>query len=353
MNTDGSGSAATTAATSPPSISPPHFTLNNYVGEVAVISMNDARLEKTNQQMESIHTIYKVFDGISATPADIRQQGGNCKMLCPAKSATGIWMAHRQIWEYMIHKGLPTVAIFEDDVVFTKDIASRLPAAMTELPPDWDIFYLGCLTCNSPSLLDIPICRKASIPFSQHLQIPSCVFGTEAYVLSRKGAQKLLETLKAEKGTVLHLDVWIQKYQNTIPPLFQIYALKPPVAFQNHEGFRNSSNKIPTPILLNHLVNLRYHPSDAYDGRTVSWLLSIQLAEIPPLFMIITGWWFVFFIFALLSNILFYGLALYLAIEILWMLTQNRMTIASLRGYVSLYIALLLGRGIRWAILRN
>jgi GR25 family glycosyltransferase involved in LPS biosynthesis len=324
-------------------IAPPHFSLNNYVGEVGVISMDEERMKTTRQEFEKIHTTFKLFNGVRATPTQIQEVSGGCTFLCPASSPVGIFLAHRQLWEYMLQTGLSSIAIFEDDVRFTKDIADVLPSAFKELPPDWDMVYLGCQTCYSRSLLDLPVCYRKSTPFSPHLNRPSCLFGGESYIVSRKGAQKLLEKIK---HLHLHFDFWLTLNRDA----FDIYALSPPVAFQDPLAYKTSQNMVRVPLLLNKLLDFQYHPNDPYDGRTLSWLLSLKKFESPFMHLVITGWWFIFLIVAFAFKRLFFLLILYLWAEMAYLAGANRLTPNVLQIYLSLMVAVFVGRIARYNI---
>lgn len=47
------------------------FSLNAYVPEVAVISMNPERLKKLTPEFEKINTVFRAFPGVRATDDDV------------------------------------------------------------------------------------------------------------------------------------------------------------------------------------------------------------------------------------------------------------------------------------------
>src|SRR5690625_6812205 len=52
-------------------------------------------------------------------------------------------MSHRNILIEMIKKGYENVLIFEDDILIQGNHVDRIEAALSELPNDWDLLYLG------------------------------------------------------------------------------------------------------------------------------------------------------------------------------------------------------------------
>jgi glycosyl transferase family 25 len=54
-------------------------------------------------------------------------------------------LSHRMVYEEMIRHSWNKVLIFEDDVLPLANVLDQLPAALEELPPGWELVYLGYL----------------------------------------------------------------------------------------------------------------------------------------------------------------------------------------------------------------
>jgi len=54
-------------------------------------------------------------------------------------------LSHRMVYEEMIKNNWSRVLILEDDVLPLYDQLDQLPVALQELPPDWELVYLGYL----------------------------------------------------------------------------------------------------------------------------------------------------------------------------------------------------------------
>jgi len=65
----------------------------------------------------------------------------------PSKPTIGIWESHRAVAADALKRGLRTIAVFEDDVQFSRHVRSgsvrEAGRVLARLPPDWMVFYLG------------------------------------------------------------------------------------------------------------------------------------------------------------------------------------------------------------------
>mgnify|MGYP006270388861 CR=1 FL=1 len=101
----------------------------------------------------------------------------------------GCYMSHYSIYEQIVASGLPYAIIFEDDAQIHPRIYTKIVRSVVEedgtYPPDWDVLLLGhwCKMCN-------PITRDYS-------QV-KYFWGLHGYMVSQRGAQKLLENREQE-----------------------------------------------------------------------------------------------------------------------------------------------------------
>lgn len=99
--------------------------------------------------------------------------------------AVGCSLSHFKAWEYLRSSSAPALVIFEDDSPVPVDFKKRLEKLLAELPAGgWDMvtFY------NTPYDGGLTGCSPSSEPWS------SCtsLMGAHAYMLSRRGADRLL-----------------------------------------------------------------------------------------------------------------------------------------------------------------
>ncbi len=124
----------------------------------------------------------------------------------------GAALAHRHVYEETVANGWRRVVVLEDDAVPLDAALSRLPDALGELPPGWDLCYLGYLKGEQVSamrraklasyvaLSRVGLCRwkphevprLRSAPFSPSLRRAGLHTHAHAYAVSLEGARKLL-----------------------------------------------------------------------------------------------------------------------------------------------------------------
>lgn len=165
-------------------------------------------------------------------------------------------LSHRHIYQAMLDNNWQHVLVFEDDVVPDEKNLSLLPAALSELPADWDLFYLGYLKNDKISfgaqlqniwykilatvgLSNMPVrMLKNRLPknFSQHLFKAGFHDCTHAYAVSLSAAKKLVK----EQTPV------IQRADNLLSLLVlngELNAFASKKFFFNQEVFTNTNEQ--------------------------------------------------------------------------------------------------------------
>jgi len=106
--------------------------------------------------------------------------------------------------------------IFEDDVEFFDDAYKNLEQTLTELPTDWDMFYLG-----------VNMDAYYAYQVSDHIAKLTGGFSTHAYAIRNTLFDKLIEVNK--NLSISHNDV---VYANQIIPMNNCYVSIPLIAGQ-------------------------------------------------------------------------------------------------------------------------
>lgn len=139
-----------------------------------------------------------------------RRLTGKARPLTPGE--VGAALSHRQIYEEIVRSGLRRAVVLEDDVAPREDDVASLPAAIGQLPDDWDFLYLGythyervgaverakrvAYLALSPLRL-VPwrpgeALRLHPRPWSENLRRAGYHDGAYAYAVSAEGARKLI-----------------------------------------------------------------------------------------------------------------------------------------------------------------
>jgi glycosyl transferase family 25 len=122
-------------------------------------------------------TAYNIKNGVRRSHHEIDRGG-----------AVGCSLSHFKAWEYLKNSSAPALIIFEDDSPIPVDFKERIEKLLSELPPGgWDMvtFYNTPYDGGLTGCTQVPGLQK---PWS------SCtsLMGAHAYMLSRRGADRLL-----------------------------------------------------------------------------------------------------------------------------------------------------------------
>lgn len=132
---------------------------------------------------------------------------------------SGCFKSHVRIWRNILEdEKLKHVLILEDDAVFSDNFKEVLDKALSELPDDFDILYLGASDDNGPYRLktdDFDVVCPSDHQWRTH-----------AYIVNRKVLPKLLE--KASK-----MYAAIDQVLVDVQPYIQCYSTMPYIVFQD------------------------------------------------------------------------------------------------------------------------
>lgn len=227
-----------------------------------------------------------VVDGRNLTKSELISNSTKFGRYFMTKGMIGCFLSHRNCWRECVESNQPLL-VFEDDVIlsksgeFSQKVSMALAALDKETGQNWDVLLLGALGCVHPSkyrygLNIIPsivggkwrktkqITSFVSVDDSHHandtsiIHIPLCPYGMHAYIISPRGAKKLLQ--KYSKASY-HVDVVSWGY-----PGLNIFALHPLLAWQT-----NSDTTIGGLVdLYNKFLKFSFLPkikADKYTGK--------------------------------------------------------------------------------------
>jgi len=99
--------------------------------------------------------------------------------------AVGASLSHFKAWEFLRNSTAPALIIFEDDSTVPVDFKAHMTTLLAELPAEWDIvtFY------NTPYEGGLSGCTAI---LAGNWSSCTSLMGAHAYMVSRRGAQRLL-----------------------------------------------------------------------------------------------------------------------------------------------------------------
>ena len=180
------------------------------------------------------------YERVSAETKPAEDMSTWMHTMCP-KGVGGSAASHRKIWKEVISKNLDMAMILEDDVRFVDGAMDELDKALEDLPEDFDILYVGSSGLNNAEiqepkdLLLYPVSLytgRTGKKISDRLVAPLAPYDIHAYIISNKGAKKLLE--QEQFLCFLDSDINITRGIN-------MYACSPSLASQADEEFGSHS----------------------------------------------------------------------------------------------------------------
>jgi GR25 family glycosyltransferase involved in LPS biosynthesis len=204
---------------------------------------------ETHPELENRVNRQPAYDGLSMELTEEMKSLFKPNDFFWKKAVTGCAMSHLNLWWKLVneHPDIHNYLIFEDDAKLEPDWESTLGASMAHVPEDYDVLYLGgILPPNRPgfnSLLE-PVTKyysriKKNQVFGQQeptRYFHSCAY---AYILSRKGALKIMKNIEEKGGYWTSADHMLCSPCDTM----NLYFLTPVVAkcFQDSDpAYANS-----------------------------------------------------------------------------------------------------------------
>lgn len=250
--------------------------------------------------VEHIHRIPAIY-GKDLSDQELQSNTTMLARMFATRGMIGCYLSHRLFWEKVASadESHSCQIVLEDDVVLHESFYEYVHEAVQtldtcpETKDTWDALILGGFGSIHPQgrrgMRDVnsllmgdsrkPRVISATEENASHnvtLHVPRRPFGTQAYVLSQRGAQKLLEHAWYAAG---HVDCVIWGIQD-----LNIACCDPLLAYQNVDFDSTIGSKswgpdawLPDTILV-----------DPYSKVTVKWALGEPLIKLPVLNRVLT-----------------------------------------------------------------
>jgi len=149
----------------------------------------DRRLERWQRMQRKfaehrMHSVrrFSAFDGES--------------MLLPASwthtpGAYGCLLSHLQVVSDARRRGVSSVLVFEDDVLFADQLETRFATAIAQLPSDWDMLFFGALHRDEPIKVSDNIARITQANSTFACALRSTVF--DAFIELNSQTEEVLD----------------------------------------------------------------------------------------------------------------------------------------------------------------
>lgn len=192
--------------------------INTFFGAVLVTNLERRpdRLESVSEELEKFNieaSRLPAVDGHALFPELPKLKAG-------WKGST--W-THLNGLLYAKQNNLKNILILEDDVRFSEEYFHLLESMFSELPADWDMFYVGANDKHPETVL---------LPYSEHLRKANFLLTTHAYSVNARCFDFLIEHLSSNLESAMVIDVLYTRVQ----PQLNCFMATPNLAWQE-EGY--------------------------------------------------------------------------------------------------------------------
>ena len=317
--------------------------MEKYVDNVYLINMDKdtERLEKVTKECKKFNINFERFNGVN--PLKLSKKELNkyvsktCQNICP-NGIIGCGVSHMKIYEDALKNNYKNILVLEDDVYFDDELYEELNKAMTELPEDYDILYLGCFgICDKEQVYNMDLnllfhlytnflrkfkstckneCEKKLNNKYKYLHVPEFPLSAHGLIISNKGCKKLLNLIEKLNYSI---DVNIALKTNEL----NIYTIKKRLIYQTWTDSKNSS------ISSNYLINNYNNDLPPFSYILNFYVIKIFNTNITVLNII----FFLLGIFSYINKYLFMFILAFLIIN-----QNTSILISYLIGYLIIYI---------------
>ena len=248
-----------------------------------------AELSGKGVPMDRVTRLPAVY-GKDLSPAELQASAsGIARHFCTA-GMIGCYLSHRNFWQQTLEGAAPWQAVLEDDVQVSEDFCEKLEECVGELEShpetrggNWEVLLLGALGCVHPqrkyklNRINAFVAGGGRVTrrVTEHCHVPRRPFGTHAYVLSRRGAAKLLRRASLATG---HVDAVAWGIAD-----LQLLCCDPMLAHQAMEA--PSTIGAITGGLEAWLPKFKV---DEYTGVTFEWAFNEPCIRVPGLGVVLT-----------------------------------------------------------------
>jgi GR25 family glycosyltransferase involved in LPS biosynthesis len=236
----------------------------SFVPQAYCISLKDRedRAEEATQQFHRVGLCNKV---LFVRPS-------KDKTTCKRPGTRGCWESHRFVAKLSLEGGFPFILVFEDDVLFDKDITPQrildLKESFNDLPSDWNAYQIGHWSI-------------ASVPYKKGIT-RTWSLCTHSYFMNKPLMQWIFDHPFDNTFFSPYGGFGIDCYLATMR---KVYGFFPMLAYQSGSKSSNAKPKLGGKILDMALSDPKYMKWSQYTGMTTSFVIIAAIVALTFVFV--------------------------------------------------------------------
>lgn len=214
------------------------------------------RLQITEKEIHREGHKYKRIKGVYGKNLSNKQKQKYSTIFCSnfcTDSMIGCALSHIKAWKTLVKNKDEYALILEDDVNLVNNFDKEMYNALNNVPENYDMLYLGYTvgtkdgSHNMSTLITQTLTgvKQTGKIINDAIHIPFFPMALHSYILSYKGAKKLLSKFENDK-IFNHIDFQLTFYKNDL----NIYATNTDLVTQRKSN-DDSNNTMTYPVLLN------------------------------------------------------------------------------------------------------
>lgn len=253
--------------------------------------------------------LFKGVDGKRVSSKIKKRHLSNEFALNGTPASQGIALSHLSAWKKISKSNNEYCIVLEDDAKFYPYYSiETLETMINDTPSDFDILYLGTvidsesdypLTYNITGTISsmLNINNKNNKNINNNIKIPKFSYGAHAYLLSKKGAKKLIEL---SDGIIdFHIDLHLSCLQaaNKI----NAYSVRKRLVYQTSGINTSISTNIgsTSPVLISNILTLL----KIEDYLSLSYVLNVSIYNIGKIHL--SGLSCIIFLTGMITSLIF------------------------------------------------
>ena len=214
-----------------------------------------------------------------------------CKLFC-TRGTIGCAMSHKKVLNEIVNsKDLDDkdkILILEDDVKLHDNFRNLLQKVLKSTPKDCDVLYIGYFLSNYNNEYNnfIKLCHmllgchfKSQKQVNEYIYEPKCPMATHGYIVTKKGARKLLENINNTK-IYYHIDAMMKNYYLNPDSNIKVYASNPILVRQDRISSKSNIIDSEYPHLIYNYFN-KYKTEWDLSYGDILFSPSFQILGIP------------------------------------------------------------------------
>jgi GR25 family glycosyltransferase involved in LPS biosynthesis len=234
----------------------------------------DRRPDRYNTFKKNTQSVFLNYKRFSAVDGKTLQSTPDLQYLFRGndynmrRGIVGCALSHLQLFHNLANSTKDAYCVFEDDAVFTQNFQQKFDCLYNSLPENWDIVFLGHTERYTQQ-------NNGLVKRNAYQALYFSYGGTFGYLISRKGAMKMIEFIN-RTGMTNAIDTMMQKSAD----ILDVYYTEPRLVFSSCDNRDTDIQRDMTGIISSLPINPTLNYSFDRVIQTIPKKTNISIGEV-------------------------------------------------------------------------